>query len=81
MRRGTGCTVQRHGLPRVGVLPPPRAIIINRELREMISAGATQANDRRRRRNQGHDEPASEAALQLVRVGEKPPRGAAEDHA
>ena len=72
VRRGTGCT-QCNGTGYRGRVAIHELVIINRELREMISAGATQEElTAAARRNQGMTS-LREAALQLVREGETTP--------
>ena len=72
MRRGKGCT-QCNGTGYRGRIAIHELVIINRELRELISAGATQAQlTEAARRNQGMTS-LREAALQLVREGETTP--------
>ena len=72
VRRGTGCT-QCNGTGYRGRIAIHELVIINRELRELISAGATQAQlTEAARRNQGMTS-LREAALQLVREGETTP--------
>lgn len=73
VRRGTGCT-QCNGTGYRGRIAIHELVIINRELRELISAGATQAQlTEAARRSQGMTS-LREAALQLVREGETTPR-------
>ena len=70
--RGTGCT-QCNGTGYRGRIAIHELVIINRELRELISAGATQAQlTEAARRSQGMTS-LREAALQLVREGETTP--------
>ena len=72
VRRGTGCT-QCNGTGYRGRIAIHELVIINRELRELISAGATQAQlTEAARRSQGMTS-LREAALQLVREGETTP--------
>ena len=72
VRRGKGCT-QCNGTGYRGRVAIHELVIINRELREMISAGATQEQlTEAARRNQGMTS-LREAALQLVRDGETTP--------
>uniref|UniRef100_UPI004027BC7D GspE/PulE family protein n=1 Tax=Gemmiger formicilis TaxID=745368 RepID=UPI004027BC7D len=72
VRRGTGCT-QCNGTGYRGRIAIHELVIINRELRELISAGATQAQlTEAVRRSQGMTS-LREAALQLVREGETTP--------
>ena len=72
MRRGSGCT-QCNGTGYRGRVAIHELVIINRELRELISAGATQEGlTDAARRNQGMTS-LREAALQLVREGETTP--------
>ena len=72
VRRGTGCT-QCNGTGYRGRIAIHELVIINRELRELISAGATQAQlTEAARRSQGLTS-LREAALQLVREGETTP--------
>ena len=72
VRRGTGCT-QCNGTGYRGRIAIHELVIINRELRELISAGATQARrPGAARRSQGMTS-LREAALQLVREGETTP--------
>ena len=72
VRRGTGWT-QCNGTGYRGRVAIHELVIINRELREMISAGATQEElTAAARRNQGMTS-LREAALQLVREGETTP--------
>lgn len=79
VRRGTGCT-QCNGTGYRGRIAIHELVIINRELRELISAGATQAQlTEAARRSQGHDEPARGRPAARPR-GRNHPRGAAEDH-
>jgi len=72
VRRGSGCT-QCNGTGYRGRVAIHELVIINRELRELISAGATQEElTDAARRNQGMTS-LREAALQLVREGETTP--------
>ena len=72
VRRGTGCT-QCNGTGYRGRIAIHELVIINRELRELIAAGATQAQlTEAARRSQGMTS-LREAALQLVREGETTP--------
>ena len=72
VRRGTGCT-QCNGTGYRGRIAIHELVIINRELRELISAGATQAQlTEAARRSQGMTS-LREAALQLVLEGETTP--------
>ena len=72
VRRGKGCT-QCNGTGYRGRVAIHELVIINRELREMISAGTTQEQlTEAARRNQGMTS-LREAALQLVRDGETTP--------
>ena len=72
VRRGTGCT-QCNGTGYRGRIAIHELVIINRELRELISSGATQAQlTEAARRSQGMTS-LREAALQLVREGETTP--------
>ncbi len=72
VRRGKGCT-QCNGTGYRGRVAIHELVVINRELREMISAGATQEQlTAAARRNQGMTS-LREAALDLVRQGETTP--------